>query len=419
MEIYLLKSSLSLIVLYGLYRIMLRYEFNHQLNRIVGLICILFSISFPFAQFNDIPQVSQLPVTFYVIAKGATNFRETVSSIVIVSNNALGIVLLVYSIGASVFLLRSVVGLATLLKLYFNSPKCYRWGFTVVQLSKNISPFTFFNVLFMGNSDIEDSEVKIMLLHEHVHRNQYHSIDTVLLDILTVIHWFNPVMWLFQRDIKAEHEYFADQRVLKSGVPPIMYQLVLFKAQTGTSIELGNYLSNKTSLNKRFNMMAKAKSKSKGSYLRASIFLMLMVVILFLGAFSSRNGTSQIDKVPIYEQGEKAMYQTIIRRIRYPASARTENHSGLVRVSFTVNEHGSVEHVKAETDKGGHLLNEIVVVGYSQSSQEAKGIDAALEAEAVSAVEALGKFIPAQKEGKPVRCVLVLPVKFKLGSKMK
>ena len=415
MESYLLKSSLALIILYGLYRIVLRYEFNHQLNRFIGLACVLFSISFPFVEFKDLPQGNNLSGTLYRMAKSTGDFQNTVSSVI--SKDTMSIFLLLYAIGASVFLFRCLVGLTTLVRLYFTSPKSYRWGFTVISLSRSLSPFTFFNVLFVGNNRIEDSEMETMLLHERVHRDQYHSIDAVLLEALTVIFWFNPMIRFFTRDIKAEHEYLADDRVLEKGINPIAYQHILFKARTGTSLELGNYLSKKTSLIKRFNMMTKSNSKSKGSYLRVSLFLALMSVILFLGAFSGRIEVPQIDKIATYEQGEKTMYQTLTKLIAYPAIARSENRSGLVRVSFTVNENGKVGNVEAERVEAGHLLNEIVIVAYSKSSQEPKGIDDTLKAASVRAIEGLGKFIPAQKDGKPVSSVLIVPIKFKLEQK--
>jgi hypothetical protein len=254
-----------------------------------------------------------------------------------------------------------------------------------------------------------------MLLHEEIHRGQYHSIDAVLLEALTVIFWFNPVIWFFQRDIKAQHEYFADDGVLKMGIDLLDYQLILFKAQTGTSMELANYLSNKTSLTKRFNMMTKARTKSKMSYWRASLFFALMSAILLFSAFSGNHKEFQADKPATYEQGEQAMYQTITKQITYPASARRENRSGVVHVSFTVNEKGDVENVETITGKGGYVLNEVVVVGYSKSSETAKGIDDALRAESIRVVTGLGKFTPAQKDGKPVSTVLTLPIKFKLG----
>jgi hypothetical protein len=266
----------------------------------------------------------------------------------------------------------------------------------------------------MGKDRMDNAEMETMLLHERIHRDQYHSIDTIFLEVAAVIFWFNPVAWLFRRDIKAEHEYYADERVLQHGVSPEDYQRMLFKAGTGASVEFGNYLSNKTSLIKRFNMMTKARTNPNSSYWRISLYVALMSVIVFLGAFSGRGEEPQVDKIATYEQGEAAMYQSLKARIRYPVSARSENRSGIVMVSFTVNEKGSIENIKAEKQKDGHLLNEVVVVGYYTTAEKPKGIDEALNTAAVQAVEGLGKFIPAEKNGKRVSSVLTLPVKFTL-----
>lgn len=415
MESYFVKSGTSLILLYALYRVVLRYELNHQLNRFMGLACILFSMAVPFIEFNNVSSAGRFPGVYSVVARTA-NFQETVSSTL--SAGTIDIVFMLYGLGVGVCLFRCVFGLATLLRLFIQSSKRRRWGFTVVSLDRHVSPFTFFNVLFTGKDDMDNAERETMLLHEWVHRDQYHSIDNIFLEAVTIMFWFNPVVWLFRRDIKAEHEYYADACVLKNGVSPEDYQHILFKARTGIAIDLGNYLSNKTSLINRFTMMTKTRTNHKSSYWSVSLYAALMSVIVLLGAFSARQEEPQFDKVATYEQGEAAMYQTLTARIKYPTIARRENRSGVVQVSFTVNEKGTVENIKAETQKDGYLLKEMVVVGYYQTSEKAKGIDDALKGAAVDAVEGLGKFTPAEKDGKPVRCVLTLPIKFTLGEKI-
>ncbi|MCD9018030.1 M56 family metallopeptidase [Parachryseolinea silvisoli] len=412
MESYLWKSGFSLVVLYALYGVMLRYERNHQLNRFIGLACIVFSIAIPFIQFKHVSQAGRFPGMFSVVTSGTADFQETVSSAL--SASTIDIVLALYILGAGVCLFRCVFGLAALLRLYMHSPRRHQWGFTVVDLQQPVSPFTFFNILFMGKENMDDTVRATMLLHERVHRDQYHSVDNIFLEVVTVLFWFNPVAWLFRRDIKAEHEYYADERVLENGIDREDYQYILFKARTGVPIEFGNHLSSKTSLIKRFNMMTKARTNPQHSYWRVSLYLALMSVIVFLGAFSGRTEEQPFDKIATYKQGEAAMYQILTKRIMYPATARHENRSGLVQVSFTVNEKGHVENIRAEMRKDGYLLKEMVVVGYHQTTEEAKGIDDALKAAAVQAVEGLGAFIPAQKNGKPVSCVLTLPIKFTL-----
>jgi beta-lactamase regulating signal transducer with metallopeptidase domain len=412
MESYLMKSGFSLVVLYALYGVMLRYELNHQVNRFIGLGCIVFSLVVPFVHVKQASHGKQFPGVVSVVAGATNDLQETVSSAL--TPTAADIVLVLYVLGVGVCLFRCVFGLVTLLRFYIRSPTRRQWGFIVVGLDRHISPFTFFNVLFMGKDPMDNAERETMLLHERIHRDQYHSVDNIFLEAVSVIFWFNPAVWFFKRDIRAEHEYYADERVLESGIPREDYQHILFKARTGISIELGNYLSSKTSLIKRFNMMTKARTNPNSSYWRVSLYIALMSVIVFLGAFTGRREEPQFDKVATYEQGEAAMYQTLTKRIMYPATARSENRSGVVRVSFTVTEKGDVDNIEVKARKDEYLLKEMVVVGYYKTSEKAKGIDDALKTAAVQAVEGLGKFIPAQKDGKPVSCVLTLPIQFTL-----
>ena len=409
MESFLVKSSIALVMLYALYRVMLRYELNHQLNRVMGLACILFSIVVPFIQFGTASHASRFPGVYSVVTS-TVDFQETVSAAL--PTSTLDIVVILYVLGAGVCLFRCVFGLVTLRRLYRHSPRRHQWGFTVVTLNRHVSPFTFFNVLFIGKDHIQDAERETMLSHERVHRDQYHSVDNIFLEAVAVMFWFNPVVWLFRRDIKAEHEYYADEQVLAHGVSAEDYQYMLFRARTGIDIEVGNYLSNKTSLIQRFTMMTKTRTNPTSSYWRVSLYIALMSVIVFLGAFSSRTEKSQFDKAPVYAQGEAAMFQTLAKRVKYPPTARAENRAGVVHVSFTVTEKGEVDNIKAETRKDGYLLRELVVVGYHDKSGEAKGIDETLKAAAVDAVTGLGKFVPAQKDGKAVSSVLTLPIKF-------
>jgi hypothetical protein len=413
MEAYFIKASLSLITLYALYKIILRYELDHQLNRFIGLACILFSIALPFIQLKEVSTPSRFAGVVTAVADTTAGFQHNVTAAL--PERTIDIFLILYLIGAGICLLRCLSGLATLGWLYVTSPKKHRWGFTVVHLNRDMSPFTFFNALFIGTNQITDAEMETIIIHERIHRDERHSIDALLLELLTIVFWFNPAIWLFRKDIKAEHEYFADEHVLKNGINPIEYQLMLFRARTGAAIDFGNYLSNKTSLIKRFTMMTKTGTKPKGSYWRVSLLVGMMSIIVCFSAFTSQK--DNFDKVATYAEGEEAMYKAIMSQIMYPKTARNENRQGAVQVSFTVNEKGEVVNIKTGAVKGGYVLKEMVVTGYrstAEAPKEVKDVNDVLKAEAVRVVDGLGRFYPAEKNGKPVSCVLTLPIKFTL-----
>lgn len=257
MESYLLKSSLSLIVLYVLYRVILNYETNHQLNRFLGLTCVFFSTCMVFIPADGFFESYTYPGNVYTFISGSYDIPAKLSQVVI--SDYSNFYFIIYLVGVGVFSFRSLLGLTSLTYFYFNSKKHHRWGFKVVPIEKDVSPFTFFNILFIGNQRIKDEHLDVMLVHEQFHRDQFHSIDTLILEVLTILFWFNPFIWLFQRDIRAEHEFLADAQVLKKGIDRLEYQRLLFKSKTGVTIQLVNYLSNKTSLNKRFKMMTNNK----------------------------------------------------------------------------------------------------------------------------------------------------------------
>ncbi|MEQ8881714.1 MAG: M56 family metallopeptidase [Cyclobacteriaceae bacterium] len=416
MEAYLLKSSLAMAVLYLAYRLITHHEPNHQLNRFIGLAFVLFSSGFLFLPLEHLFGSYTTSETFTVLIQGAndiqTNFTPTNTG------DSMPAYMIIYWIGLALFTLRSISGAATLIYHYFNSEKYHRWGFMVVALAKDVSPFTFFNILFIGNQRLKNENHDVMLVHEQVHRDQWHSLDTLILEVLTILFWFNPFVWLFRRNIKAEHEYQADAEVLKRGINKLDYQRLLFETKTGVSIQLGNYLSNKTSLSKRFNQMKNKNINVRMSFARVGVALMTMATMLFVSACTEMS--NQVDVQPEYEEGMSVLYKTIGDNIRYPKSAREEHSVGLMYVSFTVNAQGEIEDIIPDK-QDGYMLTEVVVVGYppegTATNVVAKSAEASedIKAEAVRTVKLLGKFNPAQKDGKAVGSVLVLPIKFKLA----
>ncbi|WP_020533647.1 M56 family metallopeptidase [Flexithrix dorotheae] len=411
---YLLKPSISLILLYAIFNITIRYEQNHQINRFIGLACMLFSLCLIFIPTESLIHTNVYTTTFYTSVNESYHIQESLSKVP--ENTSTSQFFIIYIAGVGLFLFRSIWGIASLMYYYLTKKKYHFRGFKVVTLNWNASPFAFFNILFIGNHGLKDDGLEAMLVHEQVHRDQFHSIDTLILEFLKILFWFNPAIWLFQRDIKALHEYLADEQVLNKGFNMLDYQKLLFQAKTGISIQLGNYLSNKTSLNKRFKMMTKQKINSNKSYWISMLYLPILAIITGLSACMEKNiiAQTQPDVPAVYAEGMPAMYNTIKKKIKYPKAAKEENSSGLVYVSFTVNRHGNIENITTE-NQGGTQLERLVVVGYGDTSKPAKEINEDLKQEAISVVKSLGNFTPAKKNDASISSVLTLPIQFKIN----
>ena len=320
MESYLLKSTICLVVLYGFYRLAFKQNFNHQLKRVIGFSCILFSCSFMLISFGSFFTPDESTTTFSTIfIQSSDLIHERLSQVV--PDNLTNSYLIIYFLGVAFFAFRLLFGLLKLIHLYIISRKYKKWGFHVVEIERSIAPFTFFNLLFVGRQNINSKDMKALVVHEKFHRDQYHSVDTILLEILTIIYWFNPIVWMFKRDIRNEHEYMADKQVLKQGFDVLEYQYLLFKASTGVSIRLGNNFSNRTSLKKRISIMNTANRKSNKGYLKALLFIVFMGMILIFSSFiiehSSKNFLKtdkvQLDTIPENALELKGVEKLIIR----------------------------------------------------------------------------------------------------------
>ena len=70
-------------------------------------------------------------------------------------------------------------------------------------------------------------------------------------ELLLVVHWFNPLMWLFSYELKLQHELAADAWVMKKGYNAGEYKQQLIRSTLGFELlpALNNF--NKSFIKKR------------------------------------------------------------------------------------------------------------------------------------------------------------------------
>jgi hypothetical protein len=422
-EIYLLKSMIALSLLYCFYWFVLRNETYYSWNRLFLLLTLIVSFLFPMFRFSiqNIPTEINIKLLDPVAVSGYLNTVKTSNSV-----ETLSILSIIYISGAVFFCLRFLSGLARIHYLYFRYPKHTFNGFKAVVLDNDQSPFTFFNMLFISRIDFERGKIDEIIVHEKAHKDEFHTFDILLLEVMTILQWFNPFIWLFRRSLKSEHEFTADNKVLKEGFDKVKYQKLLFERSLGiTSFSLTNNF-NYSLLKKRLKMMTINKS---GSWIRIKYILsmpvLLLAMLLMSTNFSTYAQTSDIctnpDVMANYKGGgmdEVGKY--IQQNITYPASARENNVSAKIYVQFVVDEKGKVTNIEiVRSDIMDNLGKEIVVVGYKSDANpkiDSKSV-ADLEAEAIKVIKMLDGFTPGQKNGKNVKTQYTYPIIFTLDGR--
>lgn len=416
-----LQSSLSLAILFLIYHAFLRKDTFFKTNRIYLLLAMLFSVCIPFINvsvFFPSSSPGYLVLLDPVIITG-----ENVQSTITENRSIFQVILIIYLTGVAIFSIRFIYQLTQLFFLIRRYGIRKKEGIHFVFTDKNFSPFSFFNLVFFNQSDTESVDAKKIIAHERVHIIQWHSLDLMLLEIITIIQWFNPFIWMYRHAIKTLHEYLADEGVLHSGVDVKVYRALLFSQSTGIQInDLTNNFS-KSLLKRRFMMMNKTKSTMLA---RAKLMLALPLAITMMLVISCSPGAvnqaeeeappppeileqnvdpigepaevgdetpifTVVENMPEYPGGMDAMYAYLGENIQYPDSAKMNNISGKVYVTFVIEKDGSVTNV--------------VVL---------RGIGGGCDKEAMRVVSEMPNWKPGKQRGQEVRVQYNLPIKFTL-----
>lgn len=197
--------------------------------------------------------------------------------------------LIVYFIGVALFFIRFIINLVWLFSYVIKSRSQQISGTTVIQLERNLSPFSFFNYVFLNPTHCSDEEMSNILAHEKIHIQQRHSIDVIMFELLLVFQWFNPFVWFYKRDIKITHEYLADIGTLDSGIELEEYHYALLN-QTLRANNFEITSSFNLSVKKRIAMMMKKRS-SRWATLKFTLALPTLFVLF--SAFAVNCNTSE------------------------------------------------------------------------------------------------------------------------------
>ena len=420
---YLLEVSLCWAIFYTLYLVLLSRATFFTPNRLYLCLSLMLGLLLPLTPEWATELEAQVPAAVYYlqpITIGA-NQVEIALSEPRASTEAFSwkaFLLWVYLAGVALSSLRFSYGLYRLGRLYYLSEKIQKARYQLVLTPNWHLPFSFFKLLFWSSQlDYTQQEKEQIIRHEEAHMKGWHSLDNVIVEILKIIFWFSPPVYLYSRAIKAVHEYLADAAVLKTKYKKKHYgHLLLRQSQSGPQIAFANHFFH-SQLKKRIIMMTKTKSQR---HLMARYLLALPLVIGLAFAFampvdgplpSSPNLLSvlQGEAMPIYPgcDGLETLKEKqtctkeklgafIAENLRYPEAAKAAKKGGKVLVEFTVNTDGLVENTTV-----------VKSAGY--------GMDEA----ALKVVSALPRWIPAQKNGKAVATKLTLPFTFELPGEVK
>lgn len=327
MILYLVKSTLLLALLFIVYKLLLENEKMHEFNRFFLLFALVFGLTAPLIQFNLKPDTKVAGIEFQTVERvvnapaeiisrsintaPSTNLNPTnttqemvateeKTSSFSISNTQIfwGI----YCIVTILLFFRFLYGLLQLFSTIRSGELTTKDGASLVLVEEELTPQSFLKWIFLNKKDYKSGEIKPEILeHERTHVRQLHSLDVLFIELLKVIFWFNPILYVYKTAIQLNHEFIADERVLKKGSSIKDYQQILIKA-CASSEERPAITSkfNLSNIKKRMFMIS-----NKTTLQRKIIKLALLIPVLaFSILWTSTNVSSKVQAVSTPETSQ-------------------------------------------------------------------------------------------------------------------
>ncbi|WP_159039938.1 M56 family metallopeptidase [Christiangramia fulva] len=271
-----------MLILFGFYRFLLEDENMPVFKRFYLLATVIISLILPFVTITytieAAPETANtllFPVDNSVTSAAipsATNWHK------IAGFTGFGI----YLCGVLFFSFRFIRNLFTISREISENEKKSEFPYIFVLLRRNLIPHSFLRYIFLGKSDFENNNISHAVLeHEKAHVDQKHSWDLLLIELLQVIFWFNPVFFELKKSIRLNHEFLADRKVLAGAVNPVEYSQLLFSYTSATHHNSLYSPFNNSLIKKRILMISKNFS-SRRFLTRLGFLIPVLALCIFL-----------------------------------------------------------------------------------------------------------------------------------------
>ncbi|MGK4566917.1 M56 family metallopeptidase [Flavobacterium sp. 3HN19-14] len=275
MNDFLIKSAISAIVLLAAYYLFLEREKMHRFNRFYLLGSIVVSLVIPFISIEIIQTIEMpampTPMPFQMTAPIEEEIDFTPY-----------VIAGIYAVVTLFFTIRFGRNLSKIIRKEKSAEKISYKNATLALVDENTLPHTFGNTIFINKTDYENRNIEEELyLHELTHVTQKHTWDIIFIEIVKTIFWFNPIFIFYKKAIQLNHEFLADEKVVKARNDVPFYQKLLLSKTNYPEIELASSL-NYSLTKKRLIMMTKTTSATAALLRKMMIVPLLSGLIFFL-----------------------------------------------------------------------------------------------------------------------------------------
>jgi TonB family protein len=255
----------------------MRNERFFMLNRIFLLFSMIFALAYPFIRII-VPVASQIEIPA-VMQEGLTlpAFEVTTGNDSKIYMTDL--LKFTYFTGVSALFILFLTKLTRIVSLIIRSEKIKKEDYYLIKTDRSGAPFSFFHYIVIPDNQYSESEIASIVMHERNHIRQFHTVDLMISEIFKALQWFNPVSWMYNKELQNIHEFAADKFVMSGGINRDEYlSLLIFNTNGCRSNGICNNF-NILLTKKRIKMIMDTKTKT-GAWLKVVPTVVLTVCLL-------------------------------------------------------------------------------------------------------------------------------------------
>lgn len=289
---YLMEANLYLAILYGFYLVFLQRDTFYGLNRVYLIFSSLCAFVIPLLSVGGFKQFlnDDWNLDLKYIDPQLSGTSKDLSWL-----SFGGIATTIYLAVAAYYTIKLLISLYRIISLAAQLRRASSGNIVYLELTGSESAFSFFNLLFINPSSLNKASI---IKHKQVHIQQKHSLDILFFELLRIFNWFNPVVWLMQKDIRLLHEYIADDLTTKYDVQKHEYAMFLIQNSFGvTPGYLANQFFNSSLLKRRIKMLNRERSAGRAR-LKVLLALPILLGMLFASTVAFSKDYALIDFYP-------------------------------------------------------------------------------------------------------------------------
>ena len=290
---YILQTVAFQLFFLIIYDVFLKNETFFNWNRVYLIGTAFLSFTLPFLKFESIkaivpePMVVRLPEVIIGEVSPVIIDNAMMMPSDQISEQALSFSwTYVWVIGMILAALILAYKIIKIMRMLYKNPQRWQGDALIVFLLNSSAAFSFFHYIFLGNN-IQADKKEHIIEHEMVHVKEKHSLDLFVFEILRILFWFNPLIYMYQNRLSTLHEFIADAKAVKYKGKSDYYQNLLAQVFQTQQISFINPFFKQSLIKKRIVMLSKSKSKQIHLIKYALIFPVVMVMLMYTSSYAS------------------------------------------------------------------------------------------------------------------------------------